>query len=1422
MKTHIQLLWLAAYVLASTTPPLRAQVVNDGATNSLSNVTNSFAGNVFVGTNGSFTLLVLSNNCLLTNSATGYIGFNATARSNEARLVSGSARWFVSGGLVVGYNGGFNRLTVSNGALVISDFGQLSGNSPSASNNSVIVTGTGSVWSNAGDLNLGNLAGGNRLEISDGGWVGSRDGTMTFGISNRILVTGAGSVWSNRNDLVLGLVRGGSQMVVSNGGAVFNRIGYLGQLAGGSNNLALVTGAGSVWVNSSDLYVGMADKGNQLVVSNGATVTASNVFLGFQPSSLDNRIIVDGGTLRANVLDLRRGYSNFLNAGVIEVGHLLNTNSDSRLIFKGGTLAAGKITIANGLGFSVGDGVSPATLHLTGDEVHSFSSVLSVTANARLMGNGSVLVPISIQSGSTLSPGHAPGSIGRLSASSSSAFSGTNILEISKSGTTLTNDRVVVAGTITFVNATILVTHLGPTALAAGDRFQLFAGNSFAGSIRTLSLPPLASGLRWATNLLIDGSMEVESLAPSVTTLPASAVTNNSATLQASANPHGADTVAWFEWGSTTNYGNVTPPQALGSGNVPANFSEAIGALSPSVAYHFRTVASNSFGVVFGADQTFQTFGALVTTLPPSAVTPTTATLNGLINPRGTNTSGWFEWGLTTNYGTRTPARFVGSNNVVTNFSANISGLIPQTVFHFRAVASNVFGVVFGADQRSPRFEPPDYFKASNTGIQDNFGTSVAMSGDTLVVGASGESSNASGVNGDQNNNSLNGAGAVYVFVRNRDSWSQQAYLKASNPGTFDSFGVSVAISGDTVVVGANAEDSNATGVNGDQNDNSISGSGAAYVFVRTGTNWSQQAYLKASNPGAFDSFGFRVAVSGDTVVAGALSEDSNATTINGNQSDDSATNSGAAYVFVRSGTNWSQQAYLKASNAETGTGFNRDSFGSGVAVSGDTIVIGASGEDSNANTINGDQGNNSAADAGAAYVFVRNGTTWTQQAYLKAANAQQEDAFGTSVALADDTVVVGAIREDGTATGVNGDASNNQIRDAGAAYVFQRNGSNWTQAAYLKASNTEKTEQFDFFGTSVAISGNFIVVGARDEDSSATGVNGDGRSNTEINSGAAYAFEFDGTTWAFLAYLKASNTEGLPPPTIGDSFGQAVAVADGFVAAGAPFEASSATGINGDQDNNDANSAGAVYVFRPTPPPAPEISVSESNVDIANGASSPLFAIVGTNVATRPFVIRNSGNDFLTGLTITLSGPDTASFAIATSPVSPVFPTSNTTFTVRFTPTRAGTNTATLRLASNDADENPFTILLNGVPLSFNVDGDGDGLSDASEFLMAPLGFNFQVSQTSLVNTLFNNANGAGLFTEAQLQALSVNSPLLTRDPLTGLFTLTIGIEKSTDLINFLPFPMTAPQTLINAEGRLEFQFSAPDNAAFFRLRAP
>jgi len=464
------------------------------------------------------------------------------------------------------------------------------------------------------------------------------------------------------------------------------------------------------------------------------------------------------------------------------------------------------------------------------------------------------------------------------------------------------------------------------------------------------------------------------------------------------------------------------------------------------------------------------------------------------------------------------------------------------------------------------------YLKASNAAASNGFGRCVAVSGDTVVVGATGEASNATGVNGNQADISASRSGAVYVFVRSRNMWTQQAYLKASNTGASDSFGTSVAVSGDIVVVGASGEASNATGVNGDQTNNLAASAGAAYVFVRNGSTWSQQAYLKASNTSANYFFGRSVAVSGNTVVVGSYGEGSNATGVNGVQTNNLTLSSGAAYVFVCSGSTWSQQAYLKASNAEAG-----DNFGQAVAVSGDTVVVGANFESSNATGVNGDQTNNNAYKSGAAYVFVRSGSNWSQQAYLKASNTgggvspAPGDNFGYAVAVSGNTVVIGAYAEDSYATGVNGYQNNDLFVDSGAAYVFVRSGSSWSQQAYLKASNTELG---DNFGLTVAVSGDTVVVGARNDDSAATGINGNEQDNSAANAGAAYVFVRSGTSWSEQAYLKASNTGA------GDTFGWSVAVSGETVVIGSPSESSAATGVNGDQNNNAAAGAGAAYVY--------------------------------------------------------------------------------------------------------------------------------------------------------------------------------------------------------------------------------------------------
>lgn len=234
-----------------------------------------------------------------------------------------------------------------------------------------------------------------------------------------------------------------------------------------------------------------------------------------------------------------------------------------------------------------------------------------------------------------------------------------------------------------------------------------------------------------------------------------------------------------------------------------------------------------------------------------------------------------------------------------------------------------------------------------------------------MVVGTQSERSNATGVNGDESDNSLINAGAAYVFQRTGSIWIQEAYLKASNTDAGDWFGISVSISGDTVAIGAQFEESDSQGVNGNETGNTLDEAGAVYVFRRVATSWLQEAYIKASNTGMSDHFGFTVSIDGDCLAIGAPRESSDSVGVGGDQSNDLASGSGAVYLFERLGSNWSQTSFMKASNAESG-----DFFGSSVSLSGSLLFAGAAGEKSSAVGVNGDEDDNMFFAAGAAYAF--------------------------------------------------------------------------------------------------------------------------------------------------------------------------------------------------------------------------------------------------------------------------------------------------------------------------------------------------------------------------------------------------------------------------------------------------------------------
>jgi hypothetical protein len=459
------------------------------------------------------------------------------------------------------------------------------------------------------------------------------------------------------------------------------------------------------------------------------------------------------------------------------------------------------------------------------------------------------------------------------------------------------------------------------------------------------------------------------------------------------------------------------------------------------------------------------------------------------------------------------------------------------------------------------------YLKASNTGIGDLFGYSVALSGDTLAVTAVWENGGSSGINGPQDNDDVLHSGAVYVFHREHGSWAQEAYIKASNPGAEDEFGRSMALDGDTLVVGAPNESSAASGVNGDQGDDSMFASGAAYVFRRVGGSWSQEAYLKASNPDAGDRFGWFVNVVDDLAVVGAPHEASAAIGINGDQRNNDAPDSGAAYAFCRTRGGWVQEAYIKATNTHPGSG-----LGWNMALSDKLLALGAPGESGGSTGVNGDQRELDAPQSGAVYVLQHCGNSWSHVDYIKASNTYPVSGFGWTVALSGRTLVVGAPGEWSSSHGVGGAQGDFSAPFSGAVYVFRGGAGAWEQEAFIKASNAES---FDQFGGKVVVSNNRLTVTAVGEDSGSGGINGDQSDNSAGESGAVYLFTRGDQGWQQAAYTKPV----YPGPLY--AFGYGVAMQGNDLLIGAPQEDGSSTGVNGDQRAVNTESSGAVYELR-------------------------------------------------------------------------------------------------------------------------------------------------------------------------------------------------------------------------------------------------
>jgi len=395
-------------------------------------------------------------------------------------------------------------------------------------------------------------------------------------------------------------------------------------------------------------------------------------------------------------------------------------------------------------------------------------------------------------------------------------------------------------------------------------------------------------------------------------------------------------------------------------------------------------------------------------------------------------------------------------------------------------------GAVYVFQRSGGEWNQQAYIKSPDPGSGDNFGTALSMSadGNFLVVGAPYEDSDGSG---DPEDNSLANSGAAYVFSRNGDAWSFDAYLKASNPDIGDHFGCSLALSADgiTLAVGASLEDS---GDKSDPEDNSEEDSGAVYTFEWDVSSWIQTGYVKALLIDEGDQFGYAVSISeyGDYLLAGIPYEDIDTTETD---QDD-----GAAYVFKSTHTGWTAQALLHIDY-----NVSSNMIGSAVALSGagDTAVLGG------------------AQESGRAYVFYDMGVSWEESSnHLNAPGVLSEDMFGSALAFSGNAYLFasGAPGESSTATGIDEEESDDDVdaSSSGAVFLFKDKGVlDFELESKVKASNTEKD---DLFGSSVAFdnTGSTLAVGAPGEDSGASGIGGNQDSNSASESGAVYIYNLD------------------------------------------------------------------------------------------------------------------------------------------------------------------------------------------------------------------------------------------------------------------------------------------------------------------------
>ena len=520
------------------------------------------------------------------------------------------------------------------------------------------------------------------------------------------------------------------------------------------------------------------------------------------------------------------------------------------------------------------------------------------------------------------------------------------------------------------------------------------------------------------------------------------------------------------------------------------------------------------------------------------------------------------------------------------------------------------------------------------------FGASVAISGDFAIIGANQEKKDAD----NSEENILTDAGAAYIFKNESGEWIFYQKIVASDRSGGDYFGHSVAIDGDFIVVGAPQEDEDENGQNTKLN------TGSAYVFKNIGGNWTEIQKICASDRNTQDWFGCSVGISGNDIVIGAYAQ---GTDENGGNQTDMA---GAVYYFKNQGGTWTETQKMVAHDRRTA-----DYFGASLAIEGNRLVVGAYLQDYNAN------GYTPKTNAGAVYYLEKENNTWTIKQKLVADDRKAESNFGYSVSISGDYIIVGAHYHD----------ESSSLTSSGAAYIFKYSSNTWEQQTKLIPSDLEANDRF---GQSVAISGNYAIVGADLEDHDING------GNNFSNAGSAYLFELQDNNWVQIQKLCASDR------SLNDSFGYKVAIQ------GYNFIVTANQEDHDINNKNYLNNSGSAYIFRKKS----NLIVKKDNEIINNGQTLDFGNIVfNDDTLTISLNISTDGGDYICFTNenlFVIQGNNADNFALEFDENidSCLNPVSTINLGVKFIPISQGLKTAQL-LLTNDSEQSNFKIILKG-----------------------------------------------------------------------------------------------------------------------------